>query len=429
MWFRYVPDHHYLPYIFYFIVVFSLIIHIYIRLSYGFWYHQPVFHYYDWRYYLFPCGIIEHDLPEKNRYTNLKDIDTITFDKLLSQKYKLQDFVFLIQQHYMKRGDSGFLPKEENIVPYFAGHNSSCFFSFYYCDEILQDVPCKNNKTAPANVLSFITTKQVLGVMTTRPLQVMIRNGKKNGKNNGMNAWNSFSAYYVDYLCVKKTHRKKGTAAQIIQTHHYNQRRANPKIHVSLFKKEGQLTGIVPLCKYMTYGFSMETWFKSPPMDIAFKIIKCTGHNLRFLLDFMKETRTAFDICIGPELSNMLELIKTENVYVYILMDTINDCVLAAYFFRKVCTYVEKGKEYLSLFASICKTEKATFVDGFYSALSATIPKTEFHYLSIENISHNDYILYKIREKYKPINEIPMAYFFYNFAYASFYPVKVFVLT
>jgi hypothetical protein len=173
----------------------------------------------------------------------------------------------------------------------------------------------------------------------------------------------------------------------------------------------------------------METWFKSPPMDIAFKIVKCSGHNVRFLLDFMKETRALFDICIGPELSNMLELIKTDNVYVYILMDTINDRTLAAYFFRKVCTYVEKGKEYLSLFASICQTERATFVEGFYSALAATIPKTDFHYLSVENISHNNYILDKIREKYKPNNEVVMAYFFYNFSYTTFSSEKVFILT
>jgi len=417
MWLHYIPPAHIIPYIICFIFLVFLIAHIYIRLAYGFWYYQPVFHYYDWKYYLFPCGIIEHELPEKNRYTNLTDIETVTFDTLTTQKYRLQDFIYLIQQHYMKQGEVGFSPKEENIVPYFTGHNHPCFFSFYYTNEVLQDM------TKKEDALSFISNKRVIGAMTTRPLQIMIQERRQKDK------WNTFYAYYVDYLCVNTMHRKKGTAPQIIQTHHYNQRRKNTKICVSLFKREGQITGIVPLCLYTTVGFSMETWFKRPPMDPAFKVVKCSGHNIRFLLDFMKDTRSEFDICISPELSNVLDLIKTDNMYVYTLMDTVNDSVLAAYFFRKVCTYIEKGKEYLSLFASICKTEKMTFIDGFHCALALTIPKTDFHYLAIENISHNEVILNSVREKFKPNSEIQMAYFFYNFAYHTFSSQKVFMLT
>jgi hypothetical protein len=43
---------------------------------------QPVFHIYDLHYYLFPCGIINYELPEKNQYTNFKDIETIQYSKL-----------------------------------------------------------------------------------------------------------------------------------------------------------------------------------------------------------------------------------------------------------------------------------------------------------------------------------------------------------
>ena len=418
MWFHYIPPAHIIPYIIFIITLIVLIIHIYIRLSYGFWYYQPVFHAYDWKYYIFPCGIINHELPEKNRYTNLTDVETLTFNKLETQKHKIQDFVFLIQQHYMKHGDAGFFPKEENIIPYFTGHNHPSFFSFYYKDEFLQDLNSKGNGND-----SLIPNKRTIGVMTTRPVHIMIqeRNNKK--------TWNAFNAYYVDYLCVQQIHRKKGTAPQIIQTHHYHQRRENTKIHISLFKREGQLTGIVPLCIYTTYCFSMESWFRQRPLDPAFKIVKCSGHNMRFLLDFMKDTRTMFDICISPELANILELIKTDNIYVYILMDTVNDCVLSAYFFRKVCTYISKGKEVLSLFSSISQTERATFIDGFHSALFATTPKTDFHYLAIEHISHNGDILNSVREKYTPESETPMAYFFYNFAYHTFSPQKTFILS
>ena len=102
-----------LPYILLFITCIILIIYIYIRLSYGFWYYQPVFHIYDLRYYLFPCGIIDHDLPQKNRYTNFKEIKTITFDDLLKKEnsYKFDDFMNIIQTNYLRNQENVFSPK------------------------------------------------------------------------------------------------------------------------------------------------------------------------------------------------------------------------------------------------------------------------------------------------------------------------------
>ena len=66
---------------------------------------------------------------------------------------------------------------------------------------------------------------------------------------------NTFKAFYVDNLCVHKDMRNKGIAPKIIQTHEYIQRHKNKNICVSLFKREGNLTGIVPLTIYTTYQF------------------------------------------------------------------------------------------------------------------------------------------------------------------------------
>jgi len=413
-----------LPYVILFLSCFLLLVYIFIRLSFGFWYYQPVFHIYDLRYYLFPPGIIQHNLPEENKYTNLREIKTILFtDEFVKSKHQLDNFMNLVQVNYLRNGDNVFSPKEENIVPYFVGHTSPCFFSFFNKDHLLL-MPQQQQQD------ELVQDKKVVGVMTTRPLFVMIQN-----KNDSKKPWNQFNAYYVDYLCVDMANRKKGTAQQIIQTHHYNQRRANPKIHVSLFKREGKLTGIVPLCIYTTFGFSMETW-KRTPMDAvppAFKIVLCSGHNIRFLLDFMKETRLLFDICISPELSNILELIKTSNLYLYYLLDSANENVMAAYFFRKTCTYMSKENECLQFFGSICKTEPLLFIQGFHEALANTVNrdgKTVFHYLSVENVSHNGLIfdeLTRVR-KCKPDLESPTAYFFYNFAYHTFAPDKVMII-
>ena len=72
----------YLPYILLIIIIIILFIYGYIRVKYGFWAIQPVFHVYNFGYMIFPPGIIHHHLPETNKYTNFRDIDTIVFDKM-----------------------------------------------------------------------------------------------------------------------------------------------------------------------------------------------------------------------------------------------------------------------------------------------------------------------------------------------------------
>ena len=62
----------YIYYIILFVVVIIVFIYIYIRLKYGFWFYQPVFHIYNFKYYLFPPGIIDNDLPKENKYTAAK---------------------------------------------------------------------------------------------------------------------------------------------------------------------------------------------------------------------------------------------------------------------------------------------------------------------------------------------------------------------
>ena len=51
----------------------------YVRLKFKFWALQPVFHFYDLYYWVVNVGIIMHELPEKNRYTNFRSITTKIF--------------------------------------------------------------------------------------------------------------------------------------------------------------------------------------------------------------------------------------------------------------------------------------------------------------------------------------------------------------
>jgi len=395
----------YLAYILFFTTLIIIFIYGYIRLKYGFWVIQPVFHIYDINYMIKPPGIIDQELPEKNKYTNFKNIETSLFSNLSA--IQVQRLVNLIKTNYLQNKDNIFNPSTENIVPYLTGHNDKTFVSFY--NEDMCRIDLKKGTT--------ISAPQIIGVMTTRPIHIAIHNSNKYAK---------FDAYYVDYLCVDTMHRKKGIAPQLIQTHHYNQRCLNKKIVVSLFKREDELTGIVPLCIYSTYGFPVTTWSKPSELSAEYKLIEINPTNFHFLTNFIREKESSFDISICVEVTNIMELIKTKNIFIYVILS--EDNIIAAYFYRKTCIQVEKGIEVLTCFASICDCDESLFSKGFKISFWKIAAENFFGYAAIENISHNNIIIDNIILKTKPQILSPTAYFFYNFAYPTFQSNKVLVI-
>lgn len=394
-------------YIFIVIIVIVILFYVYVRIKYGFWYYQPVFHVYNLWYMFAPPGIIQHELPRENKYTNFKNVETILYAEL--PDFKLQRFIHFINANYLQNKDNVYVPKKENVVPYFNGHNTKSFFTFYKETELISDVK-----------KGTITNEdRIVGVTTARPIHVFINKGEKDSV---------FDAYYVDYLCVDKSDRKKGIAPQIIQTHHYNQRHINKNIVVNLFKREGELTGIVPLCVYSTYGFSMKKWRKPRELYAGYKLLEVNEQNYHFLFDFLQSNKDQFEIIINVEHANIIELINTKNIFVYVLME--GNEIKSAYFYRKSCVFYEKGLEILSCFASICDGTITTevFVQGFKISFWKTAEKNYFGFAVIENISHNNLIIDNLRMKTVPVVVSPTAYFFYNFAYHSFKHNKVLIL-
>ena len=394
-----------ISYILFFGVLVILITYIYIRLKFGFWYFQPVFHIYDVGYMLKTPGIINEYLPEKNKYTNFKNIDTIVFSQITP--LQVQRFVNLIKTNYLQNKDNIFSPQSENIIPYLTGHNDKSFVSFYNEDSFMVDL--KKSTT--------LSDAKLVGIMTSRPIYVVINNGEKGAE---------FRAYYVDYLCVDKFHMKKGVAPQLIQTHHYNQRHLNKNIAVSLFKREDELTGIVPLCVYSTYGFPVTTWTKPIELSGEYTLLEINGQNFHFLYNFMREKSKKFDIVINTEVTNIVELIKTKNIFIYTLI--VDDKIECAYFFRKTCVQIEKGLEVLSCFASICEIDEKIFIQGFKISFWKIASENYFGFAAIEDISDNNIIINDIKQKTKPMIISPTGYFFYNFGYPTFHSNKVLII-
>ena len=122
---------------------------------------------------------------------------------------------------------------------------------------------------------SLTTEKDLLGVITMRPIFINFKDGTK------------IVANYVDNLTVRKDSRKQGIAPALIQTHLYQCRRmgGNP---VCFFKREGDMTAIVPLTTYETTGYFIKdipnTKFNVPNT----KLISIRKTNAQTFIDFVK---------------------------------------------------------------------------------------------------------------------------------------------
>ena len=396
-------------YILGFIILLVILFFVYIRLKYKFWALQPVFHFYDVYYWVVNVGVIRKELPDKNKYVNLKKIKTKCYEDI--DELTKKQIALLIKLNYLRNGDNKYEPNIENIIPYFIGHSSKTFWSYFVETELL--INNKNGKT--------IEEEKIVGVITSRPLHVKINSKRKDA---------DFDVYYVDYLCVNKNWRKKNIAPQLIQTHEYNQSYNNRKICVSLFKREEELTGIIPLTLYKTYCFQLNNKFWSTLKVLPAKITILTGdkQNIYYLYNFLNEIKSDWDIIIYPEISNIIELVSTKNLFIKMLV--IDGEIEAVYIFRKTCTFIEKGKEAISCITTINKSlSRDEFIQGFMSSLWTIIQEQRiFQYVIMEDISNNTCIINNICARLQPMAISPMAYFFYNFAYNPFNSDKCLII-
>jgi len=297
------------------------------------------------------------------------------------------------------------------IVPYFVGHNTKTFWSYFFEPELLID-----NKTGKT-----IEENKIIGSITSRPLHVKILSNRSDSE---------FDVYYVDYLCVNKNWRKKNIAPQLIQTHEYNQSHNNRKISVSLFKREEELTGIIPLTVYKTYCFNMKNLTIPERLEARITLLTGDKQNMYYLYNFLAQIKNHWDIMIYPEISNIIELVTTNNLFIKMLL--FNGNIISVYIFRKTCSFIEKDKEIISCIASIKGSILTNlFIDGFKMSLWSIKGNDACNfvkYLSIENIGDNACIINNISIKTYPTVVSPMAYFFYNFAYSPFKSEKCLII-
>jgi hypothetical protein len=139
----------------------------------------------------------------------------------------------------------------------------------------------------------------------------------------------------------------------------------------------------------------------------------------------MKEYSHKWNIYIFPTISNLYNLIETKNIFIKMLI--IDTEIIAAYIFKKTCTYLDKNKEVLACVGSIngSHLNDYDFIDGFkLSIFSLSNENKNIHFLSIENISDNQILNNYTSNLFKS----PTAYFFYNFAHSPFKSNKCLII-
>jgi hypothetical protein len=367
-----------LLYVIIIIIVIVIIIYSYIKIKYNFWIKQDIHHTYKFWYNFFP-GIIDKDLPEReNKYHNFKDIQTLRYSSL-QEKTKDRLSLFL-ENNFSKNKLFMLFLKKENIIPYFIGlEGGDPFLSIYKKERI--------------------NSCELIGTILSYPIQIMIKN-------------NSFNCYYVDYLCVDTNYRNQNIALELMQTHNYNQRHMNKNIMVSLFKREKKLDIVLPLCEVTSYLYSIKEIINEK-MPHNIKLIKVGKNNINHFYNFIKLNYSKFDIYISTSIANQLELINTENMITYMLIQETQ--VIAVYYFKKSCMYVNERKEIYNCIGSLnCCLMENIFINGFKNAL-INIKKdyNEFTYIMIENTSDNN----KLINLAKKIIITKSFYYFHNLAY------------
>jgi hypothetical protein len=157
-----------------------------------------------------------------------------------------------------------------------------------------------------------------------------------------------------------------------------------------------------------------------------YKIVEINSQIVYLLYEFIKENNDKFDIVINSDVSNLVELIKSKNLFIYMVV--YHDEIICAYFFKKTCLFKNKELEILSLIGSIQKCENNIFIRAFKICFWKIAADNYMGYAMIENLSHNNIIIDNLCLKTKPQLITVVAYYFYNFIYNPFNSNKVFML-
>ena len=375
------------------IAVLIISIAIYIRLKFQFWSIQPVFHLWDLHHWIFTNKVIDPELPQVNKYVKLLDVQSI--DVKDASEEHISTVCDFIKTNYLRNKNASWDPSVDDIMSYLDTNLGKSFISVY-----------SNTKN------SLTTEKDLLGVITMRPIFINFKDGTK------------IVANYVDNLTVRKDSRKQGIAPALIQTHLYQCRRmgCNP---VCFFKREGDMTAIVPLTTYETTGYFIKdipnTKFNVPNTTL----ISIRKTNAQTFVDFVKLSEKDYECTVNSELTTVLSLINNDKLLVYGVI--LQGEIVCCYIFRNTPSFMKTTNPPSKIAELICSINKAPYDDVFYAGFSSACRKLKKKWgvdiITIEQVGNN-ITLAKLNERHgiDVCISCPTAFFLYNYARYSVRP-------
>ena len=379
------------------IILIVLLFNIFISVKQPFWSKQPVFHFYSINKLFLSKGVIDEKLPKPNKFLNQKNIKTFDINNITEAQSN--KFLDLIQNNYLKNKSIHYNPTKNNIFPYFIDSKYKSFISIYNKPSFI----IENNIIKDKN--------EVIGAITSRPITIKLNDV-------------IFYSYYVDFLCVDKKYRKQNIAPQLIQTHSYELRHKNCEILTFFFKRESELTMIVPFVVFNTYAFDISNLnIKNNKLHPNIKVIKINNKNLNLYINLIDLYLIKKNYFVNCSYETILNLIESNNYFIYISM--LNNNILSCICFKNSCVNYN-NKKTIECFCVFNNTDIDSLNNIFNSIITTFLPDIDI--LLIDDNSNANLIISNFK-KLRPISfSSPNAYYFYNYCTKTIPKTEFFTL-
>jgi hypothetical protein len=331
------------------------------------------------------------------------------------------EIVDLLQCHYISTDRILNIVQSADVDAFFSGNIEPPYVSLYYEKTYnVHAIDTSNIIQTPISNIEVTTTDTPIGILTSRCVQFYYRPTLFESN------YQTMPLYFMDMLCVHREKNRTKICRELLQTHEYNQRIANPNVSVSLLKAEVKLLdGVIPLIQYNTATYYLRN-IQVPKLPKRTQLIRIYKENLGMLTDYLytqchldfTKIRCEFDICLVPEIGSLLSLIKQQLLYVFCLQR--GDEIYGMYFIKDAkLQYEDVEGDTLQCIGSImdCNSPQIFYV-GFMHALKQIIKKnTNYKMLLIEEQGHNVRLTQFWRMQHTPAIVTKTAYYLYNFIY------------
>jgi len=357
-----------------------------------FWSRQPVFHRFNIKLWIYPCGLIQHSLLSPSSSDYLTDVKTYTIETIPS--LYLEKYIQLIRKHYIIDEELSYEAPRDNIYEYL---NTKGYISVYQSEKAYQ---YKKGWHLYPSILSGIASRPITFFENEKEVSY---------------------GYYTDFLCTHEKYRKKNVTPKVIYTHVCDIMNTQKNPCFYLFKREGEYTPFVPILSSFSYIYNIKYVFKE---KYPLQCISVTKNNLFYLYEKIKKLKKEFSLCVYTSFTHLQHLLEVKNLFITMVSE--NNHIRAFYVFTN--NYMTHRKE--PIIELSCSYREPNFSEelfhqGLLSSL-VNISRENLVYLVIDNLSHNYSLIDKM--KYKSMEETPMSYYIYNYASYPKQPKECFIL-